>query len=251
MPHIVDITEKMKKIRLDKLIADKLGISRKQSRVLIYTSQVLVNGKIEIHIDAQVSQQDNVVCQGNTIEFSEGFVYYILHKPEGYITADKDKFHKTVMELLPVYFSKEKIMPVGRLDIDTTGLLLFTNHGALAYRLLSPKRKICKTYIAKIDRKITQEDIDAFAKGLDLGDFTSQPAELAMLDVSQNLVSVTLHEGKFHQVKRMFEAVSASVLTLHRQSFGPLQLDIPVGAYKQCSQEEVQSLFTACAMKEE
>lgn len=250
-PQIVAIIESMKKQRLDKYIADGLAITRKEARGLIYQGHVTINGIGATMIDYPVSSTDTIACKGETIACINGYRYYILNKPKGYITADRDTCHKTVMDLLPPQFRKAGIMPVGRLDMDTTGLLLFTNHGALTYRLLSPKREIKKIYAAKLDRPITPEDVRQFAVGLDLGDFVTKPARLYASDISPNHACVELTEGKYHQVKRMFEAAGALVLELHRQCFGPLSIDMEIGTYRELRDDEVRSLFASCNLTEE
>lgn len=239
----------MKKIRIDKYVADSLGLSRKQARKIIYQSQISINGNVVKDIDFQVGGTDKVEHNGNKIEDATQYSFYILNKPKGYITADFDTRHKTVMDLLPASFQKAKIMPVGRLDLDTTGLLLLTNHGTLAHRLLSPKRFIIKTYVAKLDRAIVDSDIQRFAEGLDLNDFVSKPAKLYTSSISNMHAVVELSEGKFHQVKRMFSAVGIQVQELHRSHFATLSLDIEVGQYRKLSDDEVKELFALCQLQ--
>lgn len=241
----------MKKLRLDKFIADTLNLSRKQARIAIYKGLVKVDGKVVINADTLLTGKELVLFEESLIQAFPKYEYYILHKPKGYICAESDKKHKTVMDILPDRFKKAGIMPVGRLDIDTTGLLFFTNYGRLAHRLLSPKREIEKTYIARLDREITEADILYFSRGMDLGDFITKPAILRKSKSSPYHAEVILSEGKFHQVKRMFSKIGAEVLELHRIKFSILDLDIPLGEYRSLSKEESNTLLLLCNLDEE
>jgi len=172
-----------------------------------------------------------------------------LYKPSGVLTAARDSRAQTVMDLLPEALSRRKVLPVGRLDKDTTGLLVFTNDGALAHSLLDPKRHVWKRYIARVEGKLTEEDVLAFEQGLQLSDFEAKPAGLSILESGEetSVGEVRVREGKFHQVKRMFAARGHEVLTLHRASFGPLILpdDMQPGDYRKLTEEQVQLLRDA------
>ena len=174
--------------------------------------------------------------------------YYLLNKPAGILSATEDRHHQTVIDWLGEGYQHLDLFPVGRLDIDTTGLLLLTNNGQLAHQLLSPKKKVDKTYTATIRGLVDQVDIAAFEAGLDLGDFTSLPAELTVLSQDMNQgtsqIQVIIQEGKFHQVKRMFQAVGKEVLTLHRLAMGPLRLDsdLALGQWRSLTEQEAQAL---------
>ena len=174
------------------------------------------------------------------------FEYYMLNKPAGCVSATSDNLHKTVLELIDTKVRKD-LFPVGRLDIDTEGLLLITNDGALAHQLLSPKKHVDKTYYAEIEGMITNEDVVAFKEGLDIGENTlTLPAKLVILESGTiSKIEVTIQEGKYHQVKRMFEAVGKRVVYLKRLSMGTLTLDetLKPGEYRQLTPEEIEHLI--------
>lgn len=176
--------------------------------------------------------------------------HVMLHKPSGLLTAARDKKQPTVMELLPQVYSSIGCMPVGRLDKDTTGLLLLTCDGEMNHRLLSPARHVDKTYLARVDTPLSPKDAEAFAQGLQLSDFQAKPARLEILE--ETLGRLTIHEGKFHQVKRMFAALGHEVLALHRESFGSLVLDETLlpGQWRELTQEEVHRLYADAQMEE-
>lgn len=210
-------------IRLDKLVADTGRFSRKEARVLFRAGRIRVDGVIPTGIEEKFDP--DVVCleiDGQVVETGQ-FRYYMLHKPAGVVTATEDAVQQTVMDLFPLAERRMGLFPVGRLDKDTTGLLLLTNHGALAHELLSPRYHVPKRYIAEIAGDVTPEDCAAFAAGLVLGSGeVCLPAELQSLGAGKAVV--VLHEGKYHQVKRMFAARGKPVLHLHRVSFGSLVL---------------------------
>ena len=173
----------------------------------------------------------------------------MLHKPAGLLTAARDKKQPTVMDLLPEVYGAIGCMPVGRLDKDTTGLLLLTTDGELNHRLLSPGRHVDKTYLAQVDGPLEARHVAAFAAGLSLSDFDAQPSELVILGPQTG--RVTVHEGKFHQIKRMFSAVGREVTKLHRESFGSLTLDpaLPEGAWRELTDAELAALYRDAQME--
>ena len=175
--------------------------------------------------------------------------HVMLHKPAGLLTAARDKKQPTVMDLLPEVYASIGCMPVGRLDKDTTGLLFLTTDGELNHRLLSPGRHVDKTYLAEVDGTLNESHIAAFAEGLHLSDFDAQPAKLEIL--APHLGRVTVHEGKFHQVKRMFSAVGCEVVKLHRETFGSLTLDpnLPEGEWRELSADELSALYSDAQME--
>ncbi len=174
--------------------------------------------------------------------------HVMLHKPAGLLTAARDRKQPTVMDLLPGVYGAIGCMPVGRLDKDTTGLLLLTTDGELNHRLLSPGRHVDKTYLARVDGPLDASHVEAFARGLHLSDFDAQPALLEI--VAPDTGRVTVHEGKFHQIKRMFAAVGREVTQLHRETFGSLTLDpaLPEGQWRELTEEEIASLYTDAQM---
>ncbi len=235
----------MEKIRLDKLLATAGAGTRSEVKALIRKGQVMVNGEICKKADEKIAvDTDCVAINGRKISYAK-YEYYLLHKPAGCVSATKDHVHSTVLD----YISSDRkgeLFPVGRLDLDTEGLLLITNDGELAHQLLSPGRHVPKTYRAKINGKVTQEDVKAFAQGIDIGEKKpTLPAVLRILtsgEVSE--IELTICEGKFHQVKRMFQAVGKEVTYLKRISMGSLTLDetLPVGGSRRLTQEEIEEL---------
>ena len=179
--------------------------------------------------------------------------HVMMHKPAGLLTAARDRKQPTVMDLLPPVYAAIGCMPVGRLDKDTTGLLLLTCDGEMNHRLLSPGRHVDKTSRAEVDGPLTEADVHAFAMGLTLSDFTAAPAQLEILSSGERATArVTVHEGKFHQVKRMFSAVGREVTQLHRERFGSLRLDegLAPGAWRELTEDELRELRRDAQMEE-
>ena len=206
-------------MRLDKFLCDNNIGTRSQVKEYIKKGQVTVNDQIIKKPETKVNEEtDTVVCQGQPIHYRK-YVYYMLNKPEGVVSATNDNTAPTVVSLLTVPEQKD-LFPVGRLDKDTTGLLLLTNDGALAHDLLSPKKHVDKTYLVKPEKPLS-----------------------ARLTENGDLL-LTIHEGRFHQVKRMLQAVDNQVLTLERVSFGPLSLDLSLkrGEYRALTEEEIEVL---------
>jgi len=189
-------------------------------------------------------ETSSVALDGAVLLYSR-FHYFMVHKPAGVLTACDDAREQTIMDLLPPDWRKRRIMPVGRLDRDVTGLLLFTNDGPLAHALIHPKNGVEKVYRAELTRPVLPEDIEAFAAGLDLGDFTALPALLR--PASGNSALITVCEGKYHQVKRMCEAIGNPVIRLHREAFGPLVLPtgLQPGEWRELRADEVEALRAA------
>lgn len=236
-------------MRLDKyLVACAVG-SRTEVKNFLKSGRVTVNGKKEKSAKLQIDEETDEVCfDGQKLDYEE-FVYYMMNKPQGVISATEDPKHKTVLDLMDDYARAKEVFPVGRLDIDTHGLLLLTNDGKLAHALLSPKRHVDKTYLAQVDGIMTDEDIETFAKGLPLKDFTCQPAKLELVSIDrekdQSLVRVTIAEGKFHQVKRMVAYCGKEVVDLQRLTMGTLTLDedLKRGEWRRLSKEELEGLL--------
>ena len=232
-------------IRLDKYLADMSIGTRTEVKKLIRQGKVVVDGLIVRNPDIKVDiDTQNVTCNGIAVTY-ETYEYYMLNKPAGVISATSDKTEKTVLDLIDSKKRKD-LFPVGRLDKDTEGLLLITNDGELAHRLLSPKKHVDKLYYAKVEGTVGMEDIDAFAKGLDIGEGEyTKPAKLEILksDIISE-IKLTIQEGKFHQVKRMFEAVGKKVIYLKRLEMGTLKLDegLALGEYRPLTQKEIEEL---------
>ena len=238
----------MAAVRLDKYLSQSGERTRSEAVRLIRQGQVQVNGLCLRDPAIKVKDGDAVTLAGETVG-DDALQYYLLFKPSGVLTAARDSRAQTVMDLLPEALGRRKMLPVGRLDKDTTGLLVLTNDGALAHSLLDPKRHVWKRYIAAVEGKLTQDDVAAFEAGVQLSDFTAQPAKLTIVEAGeeQSLAEVEVHEGKFHQVKRMFGARGHEVLKLHRASFGPLTIPVGMkeGDYMRLTDEQVQLLRDA------
>lgn len=235
--------------RLDKLLAGTGKWSRREVKALVRQGLVRVDGRLAASAEDKLDPAAAIITvAGETISLCR-FTYVMLHKPAGVLTATEDRKQPTVLDLLPPELRRIGLAPVGRLDKDTEGLLLLTNDGELAHRLLSPKYHVDKRYLARVDGELSAADTEAFARGMTLGDgLECLPAGLEVLP--DRVCIVTLREGKFHQVKRMLAARGAPVLYLKRLSMGPLTLpdDLPPGAYRLLTDEEISALYRVCAM---
>ncbi|VRK34485.1 ribosomal small subunit pseudouridine synthase A [Streptococcus pneumoniae] len=235
-------------MRLDKfLVACAVG-SRTEVKNLLKAGRVTVNGKKEKSAKLQIDEKiDEIRFDGQVLEYEE-FVYYMMNKPKGVISATEDPKHRTVLDLLDDLARSKEVFPVGRLDIDTHGLLLLTNNGQLAHVLLSPKRHVDKTYQAQVKGIMTQEDVEIFAEGIPLKDFTCQPAILELVSIdtekNQSQIRVTIAEGKFHQIKRMVGYCGKEVVDLQRLTMGTLVLDenLERGEWRRLTKEELEIL---------
>ncbi|AVU90797.1 TPA: rRNA pseudouridine synthase [Listeria monocytogenes] len=230
-------------MRLDKLLSHTGFGSRKEVKPLLKSGAVVVNGTIQKDSKTQVNpDKDQITVHGTPVVYQE-FVYFMLHKPQNVVSATEDNVSETVIDLLAQEDTLTGPFPVGRLDKDTEGLLIITNDGTLAHNLLSPKKHIDKTYYAKIDGDVTAADVEAFAAGIELDDgYTCKPASLEI--ITPNEINVTIQEGKFHQVKRMFAARGKTVSYLKRISMGNLQLDesLELGEYRPLTEAELAIL---------
>ena len=235
--------------RLDKLLAGTGKWSRREVKALVRQGLVRVDGRLAASAEDKLDPAAAVVTvAGETIALHR-FTYVLLHKPAGVLTATEDRKQPTVLDLLPPELRRIGLAPVGRLDKDTEGLLLLTNDGELAHRLLSPKYHVEKRYLARVDGELSAADAEAFARGMTLGDgLECLPAGLEVLP--DRVCVVTLREGKFHQVKRMLAARGAPVLYLKRLSMGPLTLDdsLAAGAYRLLRAEEISALYRVCGL---
>lgn len=233
------------KIRLDKYLADMGLGTRSQIKKEIRSGQVIVNGisicRPEVKID---TAQDKVIFHGEPVTYEE-YEYFMLNKPAGVISAANDRQETTVVDLIKDR-KRDDLFPVGRLDKDTEGLLIITNNGELAHRLLSPKKHVDKVYFARIKRHVTQNDVENFSRGVDIGDEKpTLPADLVICtsdEVSE--IRLTIREGRFHQVKRMFQAVGKEVIYLKRLQMGGITLDenLKTGEYRRLTEKEVERL---------
>ena len=225
-------------MRLDKYLADMSIGTRKEVKSIIQNGQIKVNDKIVKSANYQVNDNDIVFYNGQEIEYVE-YEYYILNKPKDYICATEDKNEKVVMELIK---SKRKdLVPVGRLDKDTEGLLLISNDGKLNHELLSPKKHISKKYYVEVDTSLPEKAKDLLTRPMDLGNFITTPAIYEKIDDYH--AYLTISEGKYHQVKRMFEKVGCNVIYLKRTEFKNLNLDnLEIGQYRKLTLEELEEL---------
>ena len=233
-------------MRLDKYLCETGFGTRSQVKDLLKKGQVMVNGEVVKKPELKINETtDQILCQGKKAFYQKN-IYLMLHKPAGVVSATEDNREKTVLDLVRPEDWKNGLFPVGRLDKDTEGLLLLTDDGELAHRLLSPKKHVDKTYYAKIDGQVTEEHVKQFREGLDIGDEKKTlPAVLTILlfgPVSE--IEVTIHEGRFHQIKRMFEAVGCKVTYLKRLSMGSLVLDetLPPEEYRPLTEAELEGL---------
>lgn len=229
--------------------------TRSEVRRRVRAGDVTVNGVTVRDPAAQVSESDAVTLGGEAVAYEE-YVYYMLNKPAGVVSATEDPRARTVLDLIAEK-KRRGLFPVGRLDIDTEGLMLITNDGRLAHRLLSPSNHVDKLYLAILDAPVGEREVTLFAEGLKVDEtLTALPAGLQISDDAGEgergrRVLVTIHEGKYHQIKRMFEAVGRKVLYLKRLSMGPLQLDprLSPGEYRRLTEEELSAIMSAALPK--
>lgn len=233
-------------MRLDKVIEENLQTTRKEMKRLFLQKRVAVDGEIEFNPQRNVDSRLHLIQVAGQI-LKTNHVYYLLNKPAGVVTAKTDAQFQTVTELIPEAVRPLGLYPVGRLDRDTTGLLLLTDNGQLGYDLLQPGAKVTKTYRAIVNEKVTETDVRAFSAGIEFhGGVRCQPAQLEMLsyDGENSEVLLTISEGKFHQVKKMFLACGKKVTRLSRLAMGPLVLppDLVEGTYRELTDNELQTL---------
>ncbi len=235
-------------MRLDKFLAEMKVGSRSEVKQLIRKGQILVNDEVIKKPEWKVDERtDQVVFAGKKIEYA-AFEYYMLNKPGGVVSATEDKKDPTVIDLIDTK-KRNDLFPVGRLDKDTEGLLLITNDGKLAHELLSPKKHVDKVYFARIQGVVTDADAEAFKEGVNIGSLKdpelTMPAELTILSSGKlSEIRLRIQEGKFHQVKRMFQAVGKEVIYLKRETMGSLKLDqgLPLGEYRSLTDQEIKEL---------
>ncbi len=235
----------MPKLRLDKFLRAQGIATRSEIKDLIRKGMVLINNNVvkdpATHL---ITESDIVKVNGEQICYKE-FVYYMLNKPKGIITATEDRDTKTVLDLFPEQIKRRDVFPVGRLDKDTEGLLIVTDNGTFAHDLLSPKKHVTKLYEAVLDRYPGERAIKAFEEGVDIGDYIALPAGLKYISIANPVIAhVEIYEGKFHQVKRMFKAVGATVIELKRLRMGEVWLDesLKPGEYREMTEEEISLL---------
>ena len=237
----------MGKMRLDKLLAGQGMLSRREVKELVRRGRVTVNGAVEKKPETAVdSDVDQVCIDGRPIQVKQ-YLYLMLHKPQGVVSATQDSKFPTVLDLVPEEYRRKNLFPAGRLDKDTEGFLLITDDGDFAHRILAPKNKLPKRYTAVLDAPLPDNICEEFAKGVDIGggDVTS-PAELTVLEQGiQPRVSVVIYEGMYHQVKRMFERFGSKVIYLKREQIGGLPLDpnLALGTCRELEPQELEQLL--------
>lgn len=245
-------------MRLDKYLAQMSIGTRSEVKKFIKSGRVFVNGALASGPEQKVTEEDNVEFDGENISY-EKYVYYMLNKPQGVVSATKDNTCRTVLSLI-TDSTKKDIFPVGRLDKDTEGLLMITNDGALSHELLAPGKHVWKTYFVRVMGTLQDNEVECLEKGVDIGeDKPTRPAKVCRLavedldittenpgypDENESCLELSICEGKFHQVKRMLAAVGHPVLYLKRLSMGPLELDpgLTPGEYRRLTQEEITAL---------
>ncbi len=230
--------------RIDKILSNMGYGTRKEVKELIKGGLVEIDGAVVKDSGQQVeAESQEIKVGGNRLLYKDN-IYILMNKPQGVISATEDSRERTVVDLLPDEFRAFSPFPVGRLDKDTEGLLLLTNDGQLTHRLLSPKKHVPKTYLAKIMGRVTEEDVEAFGWGVTLEDgYKTMPSQLEILESSNtSLVEITIYEGKFHQVKRMFQSVDKEVIFLKRISMGDLKLDetLEPGDFRELNEKELE-----------
>lgn len=227
-------------MRIDKYISNSTPLSRKELKIYFKKGQVRVNGQVVTDIGTHIDEDTaEVFLAGEKIAYSR-FTYLMLNKPAGYISATFDKKFPVVTDLVPDHYRHIDLFPVGRLDMDTVGLLVLTNDGDLAHRLLTPKSHVPKTYFVRSRDPITDDAAAKLQTAMDLGDFVTIPAKFKKLGESEALL--TIYEGKYHQVKRMYEAVDNEVIYLKRVTMGKLTLDetLNEGEMRPLTDEEIK-----------
>ena len=233
--------------RIDKVLSNLGYGSRKDIKKLCKSGDVSIDGEIMKDSSHKFEPENSVIMvSGEEVLYREN-IYLMMNKPQGVVSATIDNLHETVIDLIDDEFKAFDPFPVGRLDIDTEGLLMISSDGKLSHQLLSPKKQVAKTYYAEVEGKVTEQDIKYFAEGVYIeDDYKTLPAELNILesaDVSE--IELTIVEGKFHQVKRMFQAVDKEVVYLRRISMGTLTLDpeLELGEYRELTPEELENLI--------
>ena len=232
-------------MRLDKLLSECQLATRSEAAKACRAGLVTVNGeavrKADLHVDPE---KDSVVFRGETVEYRE-FVYLMLNKPDGYISATEDGRGPVVTELLPLKYQRMGLFPCGRLDKHTLGLMLLTNDGVMAHRLLAPKSHVTKSYGFRVRDPLTDADVSRLEAGVDIGDYVTKPCRVERSTPTEGVIYIT--EGKYHQIKRMMEAVDNRITDLERLTFGPLTLDSSLerGEWRMLTSEEEAALAEA------
>ena len=232
-------------MRINKYIALCGVASRRKAEELILAGRVTVNDEVMTELSYKVDEENDIVkVDDKLIKEENKLVYILLNKPEGYITTVKDQFDRpSVLDL--VSDIKERVYPIGRLDYETSGLLLLTNDGDLTYKLTHPKHEVDKTYVARVKGKLTKEEIERFKTGLKIEDYTTAPAKLKVIKYDEqrdtSLLEIKIHEGKNRQVRKMCKAINHPVLRLRRSAMGKIKIgDCEIGKYRYLTEDEIK-----------
>ena len=229
-------------IRLNKYIAECGICSRRKADILIESGKVLVNDIVIKDLGVKIDDtKDQVKVDGKTISKENKYVYIMLNKPKGYVTTNSEQFgRKSVLDLIDTDY---RIFPIGRLDMNTDGLLLLTNDGEFANKLMHPKNKVEKTYIANVKGNITEEKIEHLINGVDIGGYITKPAKVSIISKDKNEIEIKISEGKNRQVRKMCEAVGLKVINLKRTSIGKLNLgNLKIGEYRYLNKSEIDKI---------
>ena len=236
----------MAKARLDKIIANQFNVSRKDARIGIKQGKATVNGLVERDFSLIIDTSDNVAFLGQAMDYKE-YIYILMNKPKGVLSASNDKNRKTVVDLVPEKWRRVGLFPVGRLDKDTTGLLIITDDGDFAHKAIAPNKNVYKTYEVTLDGEVTEAMIEAFEKGVTLADGTLCKKAI-LKPISKVCAEIKISEGKYHQIKRMFGTVGLGVNELKRTALGGLKLpsELGEGECRLLNDNEIKFIFTSC-----
>ena len=229
-------------MRLDKMLSECGLSSRKETARAVRAGQITVNGTVALRADMQVDPSVDAVTLGGKPVHYRKYVYIMLNKPVGYVSATEDGRDPTVIELLPEEYRKMELFPCGRLDKSTLGLMLLTNNGQLSHRLLSPKSHVSKSYAFRVKFPLSEKDLTELQEGVDIGGYVTKPCSVQLDGEREGIISIT--EGKYHQIKLMMEAVHNQITYLERRTFGPLTLDpaLDRGEWRELTDEEIAAL---------
>lgn len=228
--------------RIDKVIGNQTGYTRREIKELIKKKRIQLNDEIVVKSDIKTNPEKDIIKIDNEIIEVKKYVYLILNKPKGYVSATEDKSELTVLDLVPEKYKHRNLFPAGRLDKDTTGLMIITDDGVFAHNILSPTKHVTKTYNVRIDTPVTDEMIIGFKEGIKLNDGECKPAVLEKIGTYTAVVTLT--EGRYHQIKRMFGCFGAKVLELQRIKMGNLELpnDLSMGKIRELTREELEKI---------
>ncbi len=236
----------MARERFDKIIANQFNISRKDARIAIRRGKGLVDGKVQRDFGALVDTESEIVFDGQALNYKK-YIYILMNKPKGVLSASNDKNRKTVVDLVPDEFKRQGLFPVGRLDKDTTGMLIITDDGDFAHRAIAPNKNVFKTYEVTLDGMVTDDMVEKFQNGIVLADGTVCK-EAKLKPLGENKAEIKISEGKYHQIKRMFGTVNLGVNELKRTAMGGLALpsDLAEGRCILLSEQEICAIFSNC-----